>query len=337
MSAIVQAADLPPLAVQQSDISSSLNATIIFTFMIGIYTVVYIGTLYLYLTKRSSQRLVIVGTITMLYLLSIVQFGFQLWDLQWTFLKHGETRESVFVSQFTSPAWGEILSTTSTVLTLVLADGLLIWRCFFVWNRSLRVILLPLFLLFAEAVISIIILGIDFQHPTSKISALFGGLESALYFVSVATSLTGTVLIAFRIHSVSSNDSEGVLSLERFKDIIEIVVQSAVLYSLALLVPAIGNIVPPNIPFANYSGAICSPIKGLAPTIMVARVCTANANNSTSQPSTIHRISGLQFQGEGTNDNETRTGTDSLREMNGDVIPISLANQQIKAFRAKDQ
>ena len=120
-------------------------------------------------TRKGSQAIVVTATITMLYLLSITQLAIQWQVLQWSFVDNGETRETIFIANYYSiPAWAQLASAVCIATTNILADGLLvsttfaipfrfshlklgkIWRCFYLWDRSLRAISLPFFFLVIE-------------------------------------------------------------------------------------------------------------------------------------------------------------------------------------------
>ncbi|KDR71343.1 hypothetical protein GALMADRAFT_144030 [Galerina marginata CBS 339.88] len=302
------AADPSRLSYEKSIISDNFNSTVLFTFLMGLYTIVYFGTLILYLTRKGSQRRVVILSITLLYMLGVINLGVQWYELEWIVVLNGETRESIFIATLTLPGWSVMLDNFCLVYMVVIADGLLVWRCFFVWNRSLLLCL-------AETVIC----GKNAAGILPlKIQILGNTIESALFFTSLSSSLLATLLIAFRIHSVSKQDGG---SRGRFGHIIEIVVQSAAVYSLASLIMGVVLIVPRNSAamnqFVNYGMAVAFTLTGIGPTIMIARVCLA-ADPST-QVSTIHNLSGLQFQGRSTRQNATQIMLEDAPEMNVEV------------------
>jgi hypothetical protein len=98
----------------------------------------------------------------------MAQLAIQWQLLQSSFVDSGETRKTIFITTFFNPAWATLASQGCTAATNILADGLLvsttftfpfkfshsilgkIWRCYYAWDRSLRAISLPFFLLVAE-------------------------------------------------------------------------------------------------------------------------------------------------------------------------------------------
>jgi hypothetical protein len=96
----------------------------------------------------------------------------------------------------------------------------------------------------------------------------FADLLAAAYFTSAATSLAATTLIAYRIYSVPKQEN---CSSRRFKQILDIIVQSGVVYSLSLLTMAIstvivnGNIVgTQSLAFLAYANSLSVfiPVRG---------------------------------------------------------------------------
>ena len=81
-----------------------------------------------------------------------------------------------------------------------------------------------------------------FSPSTSQVHAL-NGLIGASFFLSFVTTLLNTVLIAYRILSVSKVSLlEG--SKSQFNHVLEIIIESAVPYTLAALTTAVLTVVP---------------------------------------------------------------------------------------------
>ncbi|KDR81202.1 hypothetical protein GALMADRAFT_136239 [Galerina marginata CBS 339.88] len=315
-------ADGPTTSIQRSIIGSALNSTIMFTFLMGIYTMVYFFTVYLYLTRRQSKQRLVIAAISTLYALSILQLSLQWYLLQWSFATNGATREVIFASLVSSPIWFQLAVNIDIFAVLSLADALLIWRCFGIWNRSRRAIILPSVLLFSE-IATVIIIGInDFRKLTTKELRQLNALEASLFFVSFSATLAATILIAYRIYSVAREGSR-VHSRSlwgRFGHVVEIVIQSAATYSLALLLQAMIGVVPHNanslwwFGLSDYGGALACTLAGLAPTVMVARVYVATGDKN--HLAATQHLSEIQFQARSITHDETR---DSILGMDRDI------------------
>ncbi|KAH9478010.1 hypothetical protein JR316_0010244 [Psilocybe cubensis] len=301
-------------SIQYAEVASRLNSLVLAIFMLGMYTIVYFGTLYVCVTSKISRGRVVMSAITMLYVFAVVGLGFNWALLQWYFLKNGDTRQTVFASLYTVPRW--ILSVKNMFVfgMLLISDGLKIWRCFHVWNRSYRTILLPFMLYIGELgifVAALITLFVMSAHSRPSDSMLPNNLQSSGYFLSAATSLTATILIGSRVKAVAKEGAPD--STGRFKNILEIMIQSVAVYSLAIILQAISVVIPndgsrPQLTaLQDYSSAILTPIAGIAPTIMVARVCLAADTSIIWSKS--RKITTLKFQtpkGELISENKSR-------------------------------
>ncbi|KDR69428.1 hypothetical protein GALMADRAFT_145473 [Galerina marginata CBS 339.88] len=305
-------------AIEKADISAVLNAGVMFTFLMGIYT-----TTYLVHRKGSRQRMVVV-IITALYSNGVLQLGIQWWYLKLAIVNNGTTRGDILAEFFNLPLWSEVTDELTQMLMVILADVLLIWRCFYVWNRSIRVIALPVLLLVAEvgiSIASVMIRFINFDPASSSAARLFGLMQIALFSVSFTGSMAATILIAFRIHSMSNQENT---HGGRFKHVIEIVVQSAVIYSLALLLQIAYSVQPvyahETVYFAycSYASTLAFVLAGLVPTIMVARVYASPGDNT--HLSSLQHVSRIQFQGQSTSRDVSQVSMGAVEQMEVDAI-----------------
>ena len=84
----------------------------------------------------------------------------------------------------------------------------------------------------------------SFSSKTESEAETTNHLMSAALFTTLAVTIWTTVLIAYRIHSTSNF----ILNRKkpRFYNIIEIVMQSSLIYSLALVPTALIVVVPPQ-------------------------------------------------------------------------------------------
>lgn len=87
------------------------------------------------LTKRSvnrkaSQRRPIVVTITIIYVLSTLQFGIQWWLTDQEFIESGDTRDAIFIARSNIPTWWAVINAVDTFVVAILADGLLVRRIY---------------------------------------------------------------------------------------------------------------------------------------------------------------------------------------------------------------
>ena len=152
--------------------------------------------------------------------------------------------------------------------------------------------------------------SIEHLNPTPTQADHLNILVGTIYLLSAATTLVTTVSIAYRINNFCQEDLLNG-SLSRYKHVVDILIQSAVVYSAASAVFAIVSIIPKGssvvlynarnytstlyiftavsfFPWYHYIEPIVDLPQGAAPTIMVARVISSS--NSTASES-----SGIQF------------------------------------------
>jgi hypothetical protein len=160
----------------------------------------------------------------------------------------------------------------------IIADGLVIYRCYCIWNHNLYVIILPIMLLIATSVF---------------------GLDIALnpypfYILSLATNILVTALTAGRIwwfyreaRARSMMDSQ-----KRYVSAISILVESGMLYSVAVLTFLIVVAVPAARMAGFATQATMAQVMGIAPTLIIVRVgmgVTAESVQSTMKPMSYAR------------------------------------------------
>ncbi|PPQ91124.1 hypothetical protein CVT25_013262 [Psilocybe cyanescens] len=292
---------------QQAEISSNLNSSMLLNYLMGIYTLVYAGTLFIYSSNKATHanRRIVLSAISVLYLLCFVQFVVQWYSIDLDVVINGDTRESIFFSTVEGgPKWLWVFANVPFYASFVASDGLLIWRCYHVWGRSFRVISVLLILLLAEFglfVTATILEGLSHRLTSgaNTSAALFNSLTSALVFVSLATTVTTSLLIGYRIYSVARLNGQP--SKRLFKHIVVLVIESAAVYSFVLLLDAVFAVIPsfnlvgsPLYQAGYFVDAVLIVVPGMAPTVLVARIAVTNSNY-TVEP-TITHISNLHFE-----------------------------------------
>ncbi|KJA17402.1 hypothetical protein HYPSUDRAFT_1021632 [Hypholoma sublateritium FD-334 SS-4] len=129
---------------------SAYRGYLINILLLGVYTPIYFATLHIYLRSKASRSPVVIAALTALYLLNAEQTAIQ-WSWTSEFLgMAGAPQHERSMYTNTRSSWDFLLTSVNAFLAAFVADALLIWRCYNVWNRSVRVILLPLALLLVE-------------------------------------------------------------------------------------------------------------------------------------------------------------------------------------------
>ncbi|KJA17392.1 hypothetical protein HYPSUDRAFT_218907 [Hypholoma sublateritium FD-334 SS-4] len=123
-------------------------------------------------------------------------------------------------------------------------------------------------------------------------------------FSAFALTLITTLLILYRIITVTRRTNLPKRRQNTYTDIVDMIVQSSALYSIVLLIWAISWVITPTptirseISFnylAKFSEELAYIAAGIAPTVMVARIARVSSKDLNRQTVPAH-ISDLEFQ-----------------------------------------
>ncbi|KAJ7649363.1 hypothetical protein DFH06DRAFT_1475776, partial [Mycena polygramma] len=195
-------------------------------------------------------------------------------------------------------AWMQGVSDTFFCLNVFMADCLFIWRCWTVWNRRWTIVIFPMLATACGAVLAGIIVANQVTaaqrseaFAAAKKSTEFIQLSTIYFSLSVATSLSTTFLITLRIvllQRMSKRLGNGAHS-RSLNSIIEILIESALLYSVVLLAFVILDVKKDvNL---GYAQNIHAQMAGLAPLLIILRVAAGKSRSqeewSTGPSSTV--------------------------------------------------
>ncbi|KAF8894196.1 hypothetical protein CPB84DRAFT_1304620 [Gymnopilus junonius] len=264
-------ASLLSSSIEEAAIDVSINSQLLDNFFMGVYTVVYFSTLYIYgtsllscdialksldhlstVTKQSNKSWIVIGSMSLSYLAFVIANSVQWYLTKLAFVDNGTSREAIFDTIFFGTYWGFFLNNVCMFVIFVLADSLLIWRCYNVWNRSIRSVIFPSLLLFFEIGLDlsvVIIEAVVDLNPPPNLANVINMLTGASLFTTFATSTVAAVLISYRIYFTAKQNSAllGSRSQIRYHHILEVLLQSAAAYSLITLAYAIVSVYPSNI------------------------------------------------------------------------------------------
>ncbi|KAF7334529.1 hypothetical protein MVEN_02282700 [Mycena venus] len=257
-----------------------LNITLVQALGNGIYFVIFFLALYAMIFKRKTHKLLFIVVILM-YIFAAIQTGVHWAIIRNAFVTHGTSPEDT-VNYLSQPSFTMIvLPATLLVANTFLADCVLIFRCYAVWNHDWRVIVLP-----TMSTIGGTVLGILTVVETGNF-VKYGGDSNAFvdyarpYFsMCLVTTLLATVLIVFRILWLTRDHTSAAFS--GYRAVIEMVVESALLYSITLVVYIVLLFGPDTSNNDGYAQAILIQMTGIAPTLIVARVSFGLARPSSS-------------------------------------------------------
>ncbi|KAJ6564572.1 hypothetical protein B0H19DRAFT_80533 [Mycena capillaripes] len=220
------------------------------TFFYGIYSVLFCICMYILLHRPSSRgNTVLLVTTIALFTFSTVLIVLIL------------VMETAEIEDPASIPSDSILNATYIIYAInnTIADGLLIYRCYVVWNHDWRVIVFPVILLIASTAC-----GFDvFMDATPQ------------FAVILATNFLATGLTAGRIWWISHYCREylGTATQRRYTFAIVVAVESGLLYSATIL----AFLIVISFPSLLYTLEepliqIVTQVMGIAPTLIIVRV-----------------------------------------------------------------
>ncbi|KAJ6559712.1 hypothetical protein B0H19DRAFT_1260411 [Mycena capillaripes] len=269
----------------------------------GFYSGLYIMTLYALTFKRGTRTFNwgMFLALTSMYILSSIHAINGAVLVQFAFVEHGDTIESsiAYIAQPSLPR--SLLGAIALTINTMIADFVLIWRCWTMWNRNWKIITLPLTCTLVGAGLGFrsIAAQVDFVHDPLSSPTTYIDFGNAYFGLILATTTSATFLILFRIYKMSEKSTRKSMKYGR---VIEMVVESAALYLVALVV-----YIPLSIQgSANvaYPQALVAQLTGMAPTLLVARVAFGLSRPDTTWQAPATESTIIAFRGNGSSTSE---------------------------------
>ncbi|SJL18460.1 uncharacterized protein ARMOST_22049 [Armillaria ostoyae] len=292
-----------------------LNSKILLALLYGMYTGILAVTLWnIFINKCWLIRRALVVVIILLYALITIDFAAAWSMLHSVFIENGQSFWTVYLkldNEASAPFLvGGITSSMSTILT----DLYIIWCCWMVWGRRWLIVLLPILSLIAATVLKIIdIYRAYFSAPFEIFLTLY------ISFI-LATTLWCTILIIYRILTVTGVKRRAGGRLRVYRHFIEVLVESSALYSISLIVFLTFSVHTDT--GVLYLVVIAGIAKGVAPTLLIGRAAAGYTRpNDEGDGSTV---SSLHFQP------ASEVGTTSYQESTTEsaVLEIDIEAQQ---------
>ncbi|KAF9554738.1 hypothetical protein CPC08DRAFT_726911 [Agrocybe pediades] len=258
----VRSDPLLSVSVQKGQISSTLNSIVFQQFLFGIYTGIFAITAYTYCMSeddrqhghKTSPSWIVAATVITLYILTAVGVSFDWKYAELMFCTLGETRLTIYddgVRGSPQPFFQiglQILYNIAQLGGIILADGLLVWRCFHACGSSLCAAILPIGLFIVETARVIVFLYLS-SHKQSRTLSELATIKaenattahvagSALVSAAV-TSLVATLMICRQIYRHTAIHRLGTRS--RYRRLFLTLIQSSGVYSAAIWTGVMGG------------------------------------------------------------------------------------------------
>ncbi|SJL05152.1 uncharacterized protein ARMOST_08525 [Armillaria ostoyae] len=210
-----------------------LNVTLLESLLYGMYTTVVAFTIWIVAVRdKGRDRLVHSGLVIVMYLITTSHLAARWTFLRGGFIRHGETEETVYNYFFDAPKW-MLLSTAAFMANTLIADCIIIWRCWIICGRRWAFIVIPGLC----TIVGTIFAGFSFYQqtatppPGSAWSAAQIDWMIPYFSMSLTVTLLCTLVIIYRITVIKPSIENGTRRLW-----IEVIVESAALYAVALII-----------------------------------------------------------------------------------------------------
>ncbi|KAJ8076000.1 hypothetical protein PM082_021982 [Marasmius tenuissimus] len=175
------------------------------------------------------------------------------------------------------PAFG-VSSTILTMMANILADVVLVFRCYVIYNFRKIIILIPAIACLLSNVLGVISMaiylsaGVKLSSPLAKLIDKAIYLENTYYSLNALINVVLTIMVAGKIwlSSRQSNYYDPPKSKKRYASIAAIIFQSGMLYPLVLVIWIPFTLLPSLAGWDIYPLPI--QFAGICPTLMIARV-----------------------------------------------------------------
>jgi len=258
-----------------------LNPFVLGIWVNGLYTTLFFVTLWAIWKKspRDRRSWIWIALTVSMYACSTIYSGV-LWGYNVTVIQDNGATPAIVDVLNQNPAWYKGVGMTMFSVNIFIADCLFIWRCWVVWEKRWVVVVLPILGTIAGQVLNILgIIGsveLSLELAPTQVPISFANLATPYFGISLATSLITTSLIALRIFMIQREmRGVGMRAQGSYSKILEILIESAALYSINLLVFVI--LLSRLLIQLEYPEAMMSQISGIAPTLIICRVALGHS------------------------------------------------------------
>ncbi|TFK49570.1 hypothetical protein OE88DRAFT_1736576 [Heliocybe sulcata] len=293
------------LAYQKSNILWLWIQTVLY----GIYIPIFSACIYILASRgqfpTTSKRLLIV-TVILFTITSVQTIGtfvdvFVTSDIASSTQYAGET-PAIIHEKDISNLFDCILDALNAT-NIIFADGLLIWRCYVVWGRSVNVTIIPMIMLAAGSACGYTLVYLDSQFYALRLRTvwyllppqdewthlemMYEYMSIVYYTTSLVTNLLMSSLIAYRIWRINKElrlHAE-VPSSRSYQRITLFMVETGSIYSACLLIAVVYDATSDltSTEAMGVSRSVVVMISGIAPTLLIVLTGLKRTTEAASQ------------------------------------------------------
>ncbi|KAF9047061.1 hypothetical protein BDZ89DRAFT_1058124 [Hymenopellis radicata] len=290
MSSVAQELGLSESEARQA-MGDYLNYHVIVIFTYGLYTMLFAGTLKQIVSRGEwpRQRTILAILISLIWSVATVYTGLYWQGLYTTYVTHGQSEDSILGYLFEDGPENfsrkrlaiNVTAYTAIAVNAMIAEVINIWRCWELYNRNWFVATVPLLGVICGLIAHALMMAATF--PSGEITAQWFAINWTIiyYSVTAAVNVLTTSLIILRILTIG-----GLKSARTYRGLIEILIESALLYSVVYIIYLalyVRDFYTPSLATANwYAGSFLNTVTAAAPTMIIGRVMAGEARPNDS-------------------------------------------------------
>lgn len=267
-----------------------LNSGILYALLYGLYTGILAVTLWnIFITNKYWQiRRALAVVIILIHVLTTINFAAKISYIHSAFFENGQNFWTIYLKLNGTGQAASWETGISAFLSTLLADLYMIRCCWMVWEQRWYIGLFPMLSLVSAIVTRI--MQIYYVNVNAQARSV---LFMTLYLsFNLATTLSCTLLIIYRITVVAGVRHGTGCRLKVYRRLIGVLVESSALYSITLIIDLALWIHQDS--QWNYLDVIYTIAKGVAPALLVGRAAAGHTRpNDNSNQNTV---SALHFQ-----------------------------------------
>ncbi|KZO89950.1 hypothetical protein CALVIDRAFT_569503 [Calocera viscosa TUFC12733] len=253
----------------------------------GIFVVLFILCLHTLLYRRNTLRanyVLITGVVTMFLLNTVVlALSFSRCLDAFIIMRDDEGGPVAYLQNLAS--WKEVARTAITLCYAVLADVILIYRCWVVWGRRLIIIAIPLVIL-AAGICMDILMVVTIASLSSGAGIFFNALQgriTAALSIILLQNIIVTSLIVYRIWRVSKSTVGAAVG--DLWPIISIIVESGAVFVATIFIFLMTYVTSSNSQYVLLESI--NPMIGITFSLLTIRV--SHSSTKSASPSQASR------------------------------------------------
>ncbi|KAG1764563.1 hypothetical protein EDD22DRAFT_883336 [Suillus occidentalis] len=274
--------------------AGTLMSTVLEGILYGFSILLFMGTIWSLTYKQHKKDInrPIVMVVILLWMLSTAHIIVNIIRIEYAFVKYRSTYPggpAAFLADVTQQTY--VLKHALYVLQTLLADGVVIYRCYVVW-QSIWIIILPSMLWCSVAVTGVVGLYCASQSGSNSgdMSAqVLAPWVTAFFALTIATNLLSSGLLVYRIWSIESNVSTTRTTKSTMIPLMRVLMDTAVLYSVVLFIALICFVCSNNGEVVMLD--MVMPIVSIAFYMVLVRIAITRNTRNYSNINIIRRTS----------------------------------------------